>query len=347
MCSTLSKEVGITVYGIYIMSDFISIYTSKSASYSGMLSNSIKNVCAAVLLTALHLKLHGKRVLYPWSVLENSISLLDSRKERAFSYAYLHTIYLWKLIYPWNLSYDYGYPCLPHQVSLNWTTIAVYSAVLAFLAVALKRRNAIMLWAFSLTVIPFIPASNIFFPVGTILAERLLYLPSMGFCLLVGVIMATLVDRSASVSMKPKRKPNANLCVISQLAEAAYLFAWVVTSRFISCDNIVKMNAFYHKNWRKSYFKMAKIWSRLILVARGTLFILLCAYTYLLAMQSYRRSTEWKDEITLFGTALNICPRSLKVLNNYAYQFLSSDPLKAIPYLGKRSVILIGSVNFS
>jgi hypothetical protein len=141
--------------------------------------------------------------------------------------------------------------------------------------------------------------------------------------------------------MKPKRKPNANLGVISQLAEAAYLFAWVVTSRFISCDNIVKMNAF---SWRKNYFKMAKIWSRLILVARGTLFILLCAYTCLLAIQSYRRSTEWKDEITLFGTALSICPRSLKVLNNYAYQFLSSDPLKAIPYLGKRSVILIGSV---
>ncbi len=36
-----------------------------------------------------------------------------------------------------------------------------------------------------LLVIPFLPASNLFFPVGFVVAERVLYLPSMGFCLLV------------------------------------------------------------------------------------------------------------------------------------------------------------------
>lgn len=34
-------------------------------------------------------------------------------------------------------------------------------------------------------VIPFIPASNLFFPVGFVIAERVLYMPSMGFCILV------------------------------------------------------------------------------------------------------------------------------------------------------------------
>lgn len=33
---------------------------------------------------------------------------------------------------------------------------------------------------------PFLPASNLFFPVGFVVAERVLYMPSMGFCLLVG-----------------------------------------------------------------------------------------------------------------------------------------------------------------
>ena len=37
-----------------------------------------------------------------------------------------------------------------------------------------------------LTVLPFLPASNLFFPVGFVVAERVLYLPSMGFCMLVG-----------------------------------------------------------------------------------------------------------------------------------------------------------------
>lgn len=34
------------------------------------------------------------------------------------------------------------------------------------------------------TIIPFLPASNLFFPVGFVVAERVLYLPSMGYCLL-------------------------------------------------------------------------------------------------------------------------------------------------------------------
>lgn len=34
-------------------------------------------------------------------------------------------------------------------------------------------------------ILPFIPASNLFFPVGFVVAERVLYMPSMGFCLLV------------------------------------------------------------------------------------------------------------------------------------------------------------------
>lgn len=33
--------------------------------------------------------------------------------------------------------------------------------------------------------LPFLPASNLFFPVGFVVAERILYMPSMGFCLLV------------------------------------------------------------------------------------------------------------------------------------------------------------------
>lgn len=34
-------------------------------------------------------------------------------------------------------------------------------------------------------VLPFLPASNLFFPVGFVVAERVLYIPSMGFCILV------------------------------------------------------------------------------------------------------------------------------------------------------------------
>ena len=38
--------------------------------------------------------------------------------------------------------------------------------------------------SFCLLVIPFLPAMNIFFRVGFVIAERNLYIPSIGFCML-------------------------------------------------------------------------------------------------------------------------------------------------------------------
>lgn len=39
--------------------------------------------------------------------------------------------------------------------------------------------------ALAFTIIPFLPAMNIFFRVGFVVAERVLYLPSIGFCILI------------------------------------------------------------------------------------------------------------------------------------------------------------------
>jgi hypothetical protein len=50
-----------------------------------------------------------------------------------------------------------------------------------------SKSSVLLLVSLSWAVIPFLPASNIFFPVGFVVAERVLYLPSMGFCLLVAL----------------------------------------------------------------------------------------------------------------------------------------------------------------
>lgn len=46
----------------------------------------------------------------------------------------------------------------------------------------------------SLMILPFIPASNLFFPVGFVVAERILYTPSMGFSMLVALGFQILLD---------------------------------------------------------------------------------------------------------------------------------------------------------
>ena len=53
-----------------------------------------------------------------------------------------------------------------------------------------------VLLALSMSVIPFLPASNLFVPVGFVVAERILYVPSMGICILVPFGIAILFGRT-------------------------------------------------------------------------------------------------------------------------------------------------------
>jgi tetratricopeptide (TPR) repeat protein len=47
------------------------------------------------------------------------------------------------------------------------------------------RSSHLLLLAMALLIFPFIPATNLLFYVGFVIAERVLYIPSMGFCILV------------------------------------------------------------------------------------------------------------------------------------------------------------------
>lgn len=51
-------------------------------------------------------------------------------------------------------------------------------------------------------VLPFLPASNLFFPVGFVIAERVLYMPSMGFCLLIAYGFHALNEKLQSTDHK-------------------------------------------------------------------------------------------------------------------------------------------------
>ncbi|XP_068951199.1 protein O-mannosyl-transferase TMTC2 isoform X3 [Petaurus breviceps papuanus] len=51
----------------------------------------------------------------------------------------------------------------------------------------LPSTENIVVLSLSLLIVPFVPATNLFFYVGFVIAERVLYIPSMGFCLLITV----------------------------------------------------------------------------------------------------------------------------------------------------------------
>ncbi len=102
--------------------------------------------------------------------------------------------YLAKMILPWRLSLDYGFaqttalPIFPWGLFVALALLAAWAVVLE----VLRRRapSAAFLWAF----IPaaFAVTGNFAFPIGTIFAERLAYLPLLGLCGLAALGLARL-----------------------------------------------------------------------------------------------------------------------------------------------------------
>lgn len=113
---------------------------------------------------------------------------------RQLTYNYLVAINAWLLVFPCDLCCDWTMGTVPLVTSFrdarNLATAATYT-VLVFTVVTASRTEyhvkVPLTMALSMLVIPYLPASHLLFPVGFVVAERVLYLPSMGFCLLVAL----------------------------------------------------------------------------------------------------------------------------------------------------------------
>ncbi|XP_023212010.1 transmembrane and TPR repeat-containing protein 3-like [Centruroides sculpturatus] len=111
---------------------------------------------------------------------------------RQLTYNYLLPVNAWLLLYPYNLCCDWTMGTIPLVESFldlrNLATLALYCAVGIMIWRAISsddEQSNILIISLALIIFPFLPASNLFFPVGFVVAERVLYTPSMGFCLLV------------------------------------------------------------------------------------------------------------------------------------------------------------------
>lgn len=111
---------------------------------------------------------------------------------RQLTFNFLLPVNAWLLLFPSDLCCDWTMGTIPLIESVldtrNLATLLFYAALslLAFHSLRYRHGSAkTVIMALSLMVLPFIPASNLFFPVGFVVAERVLYVPSMGFCVLV------------------------------------------------------------------------------------------------------------------------------------------------------------------
>lgn len=99
--------------------------------------------------------------------------------------------YIQLLFFPHPLTHDY-YP--RHVAMMNWSDISVLISAIGYVGMAiyalikLPKKDflsyAILFYLMTLSIV-----SNVVFPIGTNMGERFLFMPSVGFCFLVAVLL--------------------------------------------------------------------------------------------------------------------------------------------------------------
>jgi tetratricopeptide (TPR) repeat protein len=104
---------------------------------------------------------------------------------------------LWLLVCPWQLSADRSYNQIPLASAGDASAWLSLIAIAAILAVALWRRRTdrLMFWAAGFLGLTVLPTSNLVFPIGSIMAERFLYMPAIAFAIAAAALAYRLPNR--------------------------------------------------------------------------------------------------------------------------------------------------------
>jgi tetratricopeptide (TPR) repeat protein len=124
----------------------------------------------------------GRTTIFP---LENPLAPLPV-PDRVLNACLVFFRYLGRLAFPLRLSSDesaWSIPVVGRRDALAWAAALLLAALIVASVARLSRRMPAA-FGFLFLCIAALPTANVLFPTGTIFAERLMYLPAAGFCVI-------------------------------------------------------------------------------------------------------------------------------------------------------------------
>lgn len=189
----LCKESAITLLGVVVLADFV--YPVEGRPLRDRVAGPYLGFgLVALAYLGFRVTALDEAALPVESFIDNPMFAL-SAGWRVLNALHVAWIYVGLLVLPVHLASDYSYDQIPMITSLgDPRAVLVSIGTLAFVAVLLwsQRRTTHFFFGLAFFVITLSTASNLLVPIGTILGERLLYLPSVGFCLSAIVALAAL-----------------------------------------------------------------------------------------------------------------------------------------------------------
>lgn len=137
--------------------------------------------------------------------------------------------YLKLVIVPYPLSWDYAYNTIPFVSFGDVRVLAVLAVYLFLLVFSIKRlltksKDPLALGILFFLITLFI-VSNIPFLIGSVVGERLLFFPSVGFCIVVAFLLTRWAGKSALMEMMKDKK------VLSVLFPVFFIYATITVGR--------------------------------------------------------------------------------------------------------------------
>ena len=121
----------------------------------------------------------------------------SSFQERIFTSLKVLAFYLQKIFIPYGLSADYSYDQIPIVTNLFSSPSALVGLVVLGLMLwaiyhFFQRKVSFFVWALIFFLMPYLVISNLIFPTGTIMGDRLMYFSSLGAAMILALVIERL-----------------------------------------------------------------------------------------------------------------------------------------------------------
>ncbi|XP_058450462.1 protein O-mannosyl-transferase TMTC4 [Malaya genurostris] len=192
LCTTISilcKETGITTLAVCAALDILN-HINEHNLVKSFLSNRLLQVRIMTLAAMTCILIYGRLWIQDFGRpqfrdKDNPIAISEGLT-KVLSQSYLYCLNLWLLLCPDWLSFDWALDSVPLVRTLFDYRVPFVIMFYVFM-ISLVLRTKIhkpVLMGVALMIIPFLPACGIV-RVGFVIAERVLYIPSLGYCYLI------------------------------------------------------------------------------------------------------------------------------------------------------------------
>ncbi|HET9824025.1 MAG TPA: hypothetical protein VFP87_01760, partial [Chitinophagaceae bacterium] len=175
-------------------------------------------------------------------VLNNALNAAPDKISKYATAFYVLLRYVLLLLFPHPLSYDYSYSQIKIQTPSDPAALAGFILILgaAIYSVVNLRRKNIISFAILFFLIALAPVSNIFFMTASTMGERFLYIPSLGFCIILAYVL-TRITKTESIKSRFK-----NVFQFFALCRVLFIVTLIICAFY--CFQTISR----HKDWKDS-----------------------------------------------------------------------------------------------